>query len=438
MKMPRGKPKSDLQDETDTNESPAIFEPEPSLPVDPNSEIARLESQLGQLRQTEKISQRRAIQLEMELHALRADRDMYKRRLMEAQAKLEQMTGTPFPVGVVECVLPKPQNRAIVRLISGQTFVCAMPPELVLKEGDNVALHQRSMSIIEILPPLVDPSVMAMELLEKPAETYADIGGLDEQLVEIREVIELSLNDPDAFKTFNITPPRGILLHGAPGTGKTLIAKAVAHASHANFLRIAAPELVQKFIGEGARLVREVFKVARENSPAIIFIDEIDAIAAKRMNEVQSGEREVNRTLMQLLAEMDGFGINSQVRIIAATNRIDILDPAILRPGRFDRLIELPLPNADGRRSILKIHIRDLPVAKIDMDVIVNKTEGFSGAELKAVTTEAAMFALRDRLVGTNRTKITQTDFENAIQKLKGKKEQDDARRALDEKRLYA
>jgi proteasome regulatory subunit len=402
------------------------------------TEITRLESELGQLRQNEKNSMRRAIQLEMELHATRADRDMYKRRFMDAQAKLDQMTTTPFPVGIVECVLPPESHRAIIRLLSGQTFVCAVPPELKLKEGDNVALHQRSMSVIELLPPMVDPSIIAMEMLEKPTETYKDVGGLNDQLVEVREVIELSFNDPEAFKEYNIVPPRGILLYGPPGTGKTLIAKAVAQATHANFLRIAAPELVQKFIGEGARLVREVFKTARENAPAIIFIDEIDAIAAKRMNDVQSGEREVNRTLMQLLSEMDGFAVNDKIRIIAATNRIDILDPAILRPGRFDRLIELPLPNEAARRDILSIHANGIPKGKLDMDELVAKTESFSGADLKSLCTEAAMLALRDRLDGKKRKAVSQNDFLQAIEKIRSKKESDFQRLKVDEHRLYA
>jgi proteasome regulatory subunit len=290
-----------------------------------------------------------------------------------------------------------------------------------IKVGDIVALHQRSMAIIEILPALTDPLISAMELIEKPLEAYDDIGGLEEQLTEIREVIELPLKDPEAFKIFNISPPKGVLLYGPPGTGKTLIAKAVASAANAKFIRLAAPELVQKFIGEGARLVREIFRVARENAPVIIFIDEIDAIAAKRTDEGQSGEREVNRTLMQLLAEMDGFSKNCNIPIIAATNRIDILDPAILRPGRFDRIINLPLPNKEGRESIFKIHMRSMPVSNLVMPEIVEKTEGMSGADIRAICIEAAMFALRDRLKGKTRNKIIQKDFVNAIEKVKNK-----------------
>ena len=294
-------------------------------------------------------------------------------------------------------------------------------PDLQIKEGDIVALHQRSMAIIEVLPQLTDPLVTAMELVDKPTEIYEDIGGLEEQITEIREVIELPLKDPEAFKVFNITPPKGVLLYGPPGTGKTLIAKAVANATNAKFIRLAAPELVQKFIGEGARLVREIFRVARENSPAVIFIDEIDAIAAKRTDEGQSGEREVNRTLMQLLAEMDGFTKNNKIPIIAATNRIDILDPAILRPGRFDRIINLPLPNPLARRSIFQIHMRGLPTYGVNFEELLEKSEGLSGADIHAVCVEAAMFALRDRLKGKNRTKVMQKDFLSAINKVRNK-----------------
>ena len=333
-------PKSD----TEKQDKPTSPTPDPTLMDEINLEGIKIE--LDRLRKQEKLTVRKAIELEMELQSARADRDMFRRRYLDAQAKLEQMTSTPYPVGVVEKVLKGNTERTVVRLLSGQTFVCKYDANLKIKEGDMVALHQRSMAVIEILPPMIDPNVSAMEMLERPAENYSIIGGLNDQLLEIREVIELSFTDPDAFKVFNITPPRGVLLHGSPGTGKTLIAKAVANATNAKFLYLAAPELVQKFIGEGARMVREIFKIARENAPVIIFIDEIDAIAAQRTNESQSGEREVNRTLMQLLAELDGFSLNEQIRIIAATNRIDILDPAILRPGRFDRIIELQIGRA--------------------------------------------------------------------------------------------
>lgn len=388
---------------------------------DIQTEINRLEEQINQLKQNEKINLRRAIELEMELHSAKADRDLYKRRYLDAQAKLEQLTSTPLPVGSVESIVPDNRYRAVVKLISGQTFVCSFAPDMQIHEGDIVALHQRSMAIVEVLPPMVDPMVTAMELIDRPTENYEEVGGLENQITEIREVFDLPISDPEAFKTFNISPPKGVLLHGPPGTGKTLIAKAVAHATNAKFIRLAAPELVQKFIGEGARLVREIFKMAREKAPVVIFIDEIDAIAAKRTDEGQSGEREVNRTLMQLLAEMDGFTANNNIPIIAATNRIDILDPAILRPGRFDRIIMLPLPDVEGRKHIFKIHMKNLPCYGIKLEELAQKSEGMSGADIKVICTEAAMFALRDRLKGKVRNKIFQKDFLLAIEKVRNK-----------------
>jgi proteasome regulatory subunit len=266
----------------------------------------------------------------------------------------------------------------------------------------------------------------------RPTETYEEVGGLDEQLLEVREAVELPLLNPELFSGFGIIPPSGILLHGPPGTGKTLIAKAVANATNATFISIVASELVQKFIGEGARLVREVFKLARQKAPVIIFIDEIDAIAAKRTEDGQTGEREINRTLMQLLAEMDGFRANNgkniadpalaKVKIIATTNRIDILDPAILRPGRFDRIIELPLPDYDSRLKILNIHSNKMPKYGVKMEEIATLTEGMSGADLKSICNEAAMFAIREKMQGVSRNRILQKDFLAAVQKVKNKK----------------
>lgn len=407
-------------------------------PLDSKNDPAVLEEQINQLKHAERINLRRAIELEMELHSAKADRDLYKKRYLDAQAKLEQLTTTPLPVGTVERIVQDNKFRAVVKLISGQTFVCSYAPDLHIREGDIVALHQRSMAIIEVLPPLTDALVAAMEMIDRPTETYDDIGGLNDQLLEIREVIELSIKDPEAFKIFNITPPHGVLLYGPPGTGKTLVAKAVANATNAKFIRLAAPELVQKFIGEGARLVREIFKTARENAPAVIFIDEIDAIAAKRTEDSQSGEREVNRTLMQLLAEMDGFTKNSNIPIIAATNRIDILDPAILRPGRFDRIIQLPLPAPEARKNIFEIHCRSLPLSQIIIPEIIEKSEGLSGADIKAVCTEAAMFALRDRLSGKNRNKVNHKDFVAAIEKVKNKLREAQELKSAAAKALYS
>ncbi|MFQ5887710.1 MAG: AAA family ATPase, partial [Candidatus Hydrothermarchaeales archaeon] len=225
---------------------------------------------------------------------------------------------------------------------------------------------------------------------------------------------------PELFEKVGIEPPKGVLLYGPPGTGKTLLAKAVAHETNSAFIKLIGSELVRKYIGEGARLVRELFKLAEEKAPSILFIDEVDAIGAKRMESATSGDREVQRTLMQLLAEMDGFNVRGDVRIIAATNRPDIIDPAMLRPGRFDRLIEVQLPDYVGRKEIFKIHTRKMNLSKdVDINELANKTEVASGADIKSICMEAGMFTIRD-----GREEITFKDFENAIDKVLGKFEE--------------
>ncbi|MBW2988179.1 AAA family ATPase, partial [Candidatus Woesearchaeota archaeon] len=257
-------------------------------------------------------------------------------------------------------------------------------------------------------------------IIEKPTVTFKDIGGLKEQIREIKEVIELPLTNPELFKRVGIQPPKGILLHGDSGTGKTLLAKAVANSTNATFIEIVASELVQKFIGEGAKLVKEIFDLAKKKAPSIVFIDELDALASKRIELGTSGEREVQRTFMQLLAEIDGFKTLGNVKVIGCTNRKDILDPAIIRPGRLDRLIEVPLPDEEGRMEILGIHTRRMNLRGVNKQVLVKKMVGFSGAEIKAVCTEAGYFAIRDK-----RDYVTQEDFLNAINKVLASEERD-------------
>jgi proteasome regulatory subunit len=282
-----------------------------------------------------------------------------------------------------------------------------------LEAGDRVAIND-SFSVKQILEAETDSRAQAMQVESSPDVTYDDIGGLEEQLVEVREAVEEPLLNAQQFKDVGIEPPSGVLLHGPPGTGKTMLAKAVANETDATFIKMAGSELVRKFIGEGARLVRDLFELASERQPAIIFIDEIDAIAAKRTESKTSGDAEVQRTMMQLLSEMDGFDDRGEIRIIAATNRFDMLDRAILRPGRFDRLIEVPNPDVEGRERILEIHTEAMNLgADVDLRAFAAETEGLSGAELASLTTEAGMFAIRD-----DRTTIEQQDFYDALAKI--------------------
>jgi len=282
-----------------------------------------------------------------------------------------------------------------------------------LEPGARVAVNN-SLSIVKRLDDEADVRARVMQVEESPDVGYEDIGGLHEQLQEVRETVELPMEQPELFETVGINPPSGVLLYGPPGTGKTLMAKAVANQTDATFIKMAGSELVHKFIGEGAKLVRDLFQVARDHEPAVVFIDEIDAIASKRTDSKTSGDAEVQRTMMQLLSEMDGFDERGDIRIIAATNRFDMLDRAILRPGRFDRLIEVPKPDEEGREKIFEIHTRNMNLADdVDFERLANDTDALSGADVKAICTEAGMFAIRD-----DRTEITMDDFRQARDKL--------------------
>lgn len=305
---------------------------------------------------------------------------------------------------------------AIISLPNGNKFMVKMSGEIKnLVPGESVLVEQRNLNIIEKVNSSKNFNVERFVIIEKPDEKWTEIGGLEPQIQEIKEVIELPLKNPELFKKVGIHPPKGILLYGPPGTGKTLLAKAAASSTQSTFIEIIGSELVQKFIGEGAKLVKEIFQLAREKAPSIVFIDEIDALAAKRVDVGTSGEREVQRTFMQFLAELDGFKPLANVKIIGCTNRIDILDPAVIRPGRLDRLIEVPLPNEQGLADIFKIHIRNMSLDRsLKKEALLKKMKGFSGAEIKAACTEAGYFAIRN-----NRTKVTHHDFLCAIDKIK-------------------
>jgi proteasome regulatory subunit len=324
----------------------------------------------------------------------------------------------PLIIGHLQDVLD--ERTAIVRSSNGTVFQVSLNQRLEperLKPGTRVALNQDTLAVIEVLHEAWDPLVSGAEVVDKPDITYDSVAGLDEQIQLIREAIELPLLEPELFSKIGITPPKGILLVGPPGCGKTLLAKAVANHTDATFIRMVGSELAQKYIGEGGRMVRELFSLAKEKSPSIIFLDEIDAIGAKRLDGSTSGDREVQRTLMQLLAELDGFDALEDVKIIAATNRPDILDDALLRPGRFDRIVTIPLPDAAGRKDILALHTSKMSTSRINLKAIVDKTEGYSGAELKATCVEAGMVAIREK-----RNKITQSDFLLAVERIQIKK----------------
>jgi proteasome regulatory subunit len=357
--------------------------------------------------------------LETRLKQLEEERRKLLVKIEYYRSEIEKLLSPPLIEAIVEYVLP--DNRVVVKSQNGPNLVVQVGDNIdksKLRPGARVALNQRGSVVVEVLPEYPDPYVQLMEVVEKPDVRYSDIGGLDEQIRELREVVELPLKNPDLFRELGIEPPKGVLLHGPPGCGKTLLAKAVAAESGATFISLVASELVQKFIGEGARIVRELFDLARRRAPSIVFIDEVDAIAAKRIEIGTSGEREVQRTLMQLLAEIDGFKPLDRVKVIAATNRIDILDPAILRPGRFDRIIEVPPPSKKGRVEIFKIHTRRLRAkGDIDYDFLAEITEGFTGAEIKLVVVEAGYMAVRE-----NRLYVTMNDLLKAIEKVKSKK----------------
>ncbi len=341
----------------------------------------------------------------------------FEREARKLRSELERLRVGPMIVGTIVDVLD--ENRVIVKSSTGPRFVVNLSQfiEEEIKPGAQVGLNQQSFAVMCVLPSPRDPAVFGMEIEEAPDVRFSQIGGLDVQISEIREIVELPLKRPDLFVAVGIEPPKGVLLHGPPGTGKTILAKAVAQSTEATFLRVVGSEFVQKYIGEGARLVRELFELAKSKSPAIIFIDELDAIGARRMDGATSGDREVQRTLMQILAEMDGFDARGEVKLIAATNRLDMLDPALLRPGRFDRVIEIPLPNKEACESILKIHTAGMSLdADVNLKLIADLADGSSGADLKALSTEAGMYAIREE-----RTMIYQSDFENAAAKILNK-----------------
>lgn len=315
------------------------------------------------------------------------------------------------------------KEKIIIRLSNGNSFFVNVSPNLIerIKAGDRVLAEQKSLTAVDTLGKSKQFGVENFVIMQKPDVSWSQIGGLKNQIRELYEVIELPLKKPELFKKIGIVPPKGVLLHGPSGTGKTVLAKAIAASTDATFIQIVGSELVQKFIGEGAKLVKDIFKLARENAPAVIFIDEIDSIASERVDIGTSGEREVQRTFMQLLNEIDGFNHLDDVKIIGATNRIDVLDRAIIRPGRLDRLVHVPLPEESGRFEIFKVHTKNMNLKNVNIREVAALTNLFSGAEIRSVCTEAGYFAIRKK-----RTHVKHDDFLIAINKVKKGDDVDD------------
>jgi len=383
------------------------------MPSNPDDDIRQLEDAYAELRDE-------AQQLINERTTLEAEMRTLRKRIERLDENVNLLKMPPLIVGHIQDVLDP--ERAIVRSSNGTVFQVSLNQQLNadnLKPGTRVALNQDSLSVVELLHEAWDPMVSGAEMVEKPSISYADVAGLDEQVESVREAIELPLIKPELFEKIGIVPPKGVLLVGPPGCGKTLLAKAVANHTDATFIRMVGSELAQKYIGEGGRMVRELFSLAKEKAPSVIFLDEIDAIGAKRLDGSTSGDREVQRTLMQLLAELDGFDALNDVKIIAATNRPDILDDALLRPGRFDRVIEIPIPDDNSRKAILAVHLASMNTKKISIARVVERTKNYSGAELKATCVEAGMIAIRD-----GRSSVTQQDMMDAITRLDKKRTQ--------------
>lgn len=276
------------------------------------------------------------------------------------------------------------------------------------------ALKETAQAVVGIMADETDPLLNVMKVDKAPLESYADIGGLEEQIQEVKEAVELPLTHPEIYEDMGIKPPKGVILYGEPGTGKTLIAKAVANETSATFLRVVGSELIQKYLGDGPKLVRELFRVAEEHSPSIVFIDEIDAVGTKRYDSHSGGEKEIQRTMLELLNQLDGFDAHSEVKVIMATNKIETLDPALIRPGRIDRKILFPVPDVATKKKIFQIHTSKMTLGtNVNVDEIITSKDDLSGADIKAVCTEAGLLALRER-----RMKIVQEDFMKAKEKI--------------------
>merc|ERR1712137_1272857 len=332
-------------------------------------------------------------------------------KAQEERSKVDELRGTPMDVGTLDEIID--DNHAIVSSSVGPRYyvpICSFVDKDQIEPGCQILMHHKVSAVVGLLQDDTDPLVNVMKVDKAPLESYADVGGLESQIQEIKEAVELPLSHPELYEDIGINPPKGVILYGPPGTGKTLLAKAVANSTSATFLRVVGSELIQKYLGEGPKLVRQLFTVAEENSPSIVFIDEIDAIGTKRYDSQSGGEREIQRTMLELLNQLDGFDSRGDVKVIMATNRIDALDTALIRPGRIDRKIEFPLPNEKTKRRIFQIHTGRMTLAEdVNLEDLIMSKDDLSGADIKAICTEAGLMALRER-----RMKVTSEDFKKS------------------------
>ena len=329
--------------------------------------------------------------------------------------KVDEIRGTPMCVGTLEEIID--DEHAIVSPQAGLEYyvpIFSFVDKDQLEPGCSVLLNHRSHSVIGVMNDEVDPMVSVMKVDKAPTESYADIGGLESQVREMKEAVELPLTNPELYEDIGIKPPKGVILYGEPGTGKTLLAKAVANQTSATFLRVVGSELIKKYLGEGPKLVREIFKIAEDYAPSIVFIDEIDAVGSKRYNSESGGEKEVQRTMLELLNQLDGFDSRSDVKVIMATNRIESLDPALIRPGRIDRKIQFPFPDEKTKRRIFQIHTSKMSLAEdVNLEEFIMSKDDLSGADIKALCSESGLIALRER-----RMKVTMADFRKSKDKV--------------------
>ncbi|KAI5170024.1 26S proteasome regulatory subunit T3 [Pancytospora epiphaga] len=344
-----------------------------------------------------------------------------KRELVRAKEEINRVRSVPLIMGqFLEAI---DNNTAIVSSTAGSNTVVKILSTVdreLLVPNTSVALHRHSSAIVDVLPPEADSTIPVLENEDKPTVTYADIGGLDVQKQEIKETVELPILQFELYKAIGIDPPRGVLLYGPPGTGKTMLVKAVANATNSTFIRINGSEFIQKYLGEGPRMVRDVFRLAREKAPSIVFIDEVDSIATKRFDASTSADREVQRVLIELLNQMDGFDQNSNVKVIMATNRADTIDPALLRPGRLDRKIEFPLPDRRQKRLVYAAITAKMNLdPEVDLEHLVSRSDRLSCADINSVCQEAGMLAVR-----ASRYVIVQKDFDEAYSKVIGRKDE--------------